>query len=100
MNDTDRLHFLAGEVSALRAFAMAVIQTHPNLPALQAEFERLRESQTALSNPVPVREEYFGPTTSDGRRSVQADGRVESEVATPTLVSNEEETDGGRAHGR
>lgn len=75
MNDIDRLHHLAGEVSALRAFAIAVIASHPDLPSLAAEFERLSENQLALSAGETVLDAYFEgqrATIDDLRDNVDA----------------------------
>lgn len=59
MNDSTRIHFLAGQVAALNAFAIALIKTHPDLEALQAEYATLTEKQVALSSPEPVSEAYL-----------------------------------------
>lgn len=59
MNDTERLHFLAGEVNGLRAAVFALIHTHPDHAALVGELERLSELTVSLSNPVAVTEDYL-----------------------------------------
>lgn len=56
MNDTERLHFLAGKVNGLRAAVFALIETHPDPTRLVQELERLSELSTRLSNPLPVTE--------------------------------------------
>jgi hypothetical protein len=48
MDDRSRLEYLAGQVAALNAFAMAVISTHSDLKALHATYARLVEDQIAL----------------------------------------------------
>jgi hypothetical protein len=63
METGEKIDFLAGEVSALRAFALAVINSHPNLRLLRDEFERLSELQIGLSVPSTVTEQYL-----DGQR--------------------------------
>ncbi len=50
-------------VAALRAFALGVISTTPELQRLSDEFHRLCEVQLALSTPAPGSEEYL-----DGQR--------------------------------
>lgn len=59
MDDRSRLEYLAGQVAALNAFAIAVIDTHSDVGALHAEYSRLVESQVALSAPEPVSEAYL-----------------------------------------
>jgi hypothetical protein len=78
MVDADRLHHLAGEVSALRAFAKAVIASHPDVTSLAAEFERLTENQIALS----VGETVFDPYL-EGQRATIDDlrGNVDAQLA-------------------
>lgn len=66
MADTDdkaRLEHLAGEVSALRAFAPAVIATHHEPHHLNEEFIRLSEHQIGLTTPADVSDAYV-----DGQR--------------------------------
>jgi hypothetical protein len=70
MNDTARIHYLAGEVSALQAFALAVIASHADLPRLAAEFERLSENQIAIATTETVQDAYL-----DGQRSIIEDLR-------------------------
>jgi hypothetical protein len=70
MNDTARIHYLAGEVSALRAFAVAMIASHQDLARLAAEFARLSENQIALSTGQTVHDTYL-----DGQRSTIDDLR-------------------------
>jgi hypothetical protein len=59
MSEASRLEYLAGQVAALNAFAIALINAHPDLAALQAEYGRLAENQVALSSPEPVSEAYL-----------------------------------------
>lgn len=59
MNDSEKLHHLAGEVNALMAFIAAVISTHPNIHALSEEFHRLSETQEAVSLPISVSEHFL-----------------------------------------
>jgi hypothetical protein len=70
MNDTARIHYLAGEASALRAFALAVINVHPDLARLAAEFERLNENEIARSTGETVHDAYL-----EGQRSTIDDLR-------------------------
>jgi hypothetical protein len=70
MNDTARIHYLAGEVSALHAFALAVIASHQDLPRLAAEFERLSENQIAIATTETVQDAYL-----DGQRTIIDDLR-------------------------
>jgi hypothetical protein len=70
MNDAARIHYLAGEASALRAFALAVIASHSDLARLATEFERLSENQIALSTGATVHDSYL-----DGQRSTMDDLR-------------------------
>jgi hypothetical protein len=61
---------LAGEASALRAFSLAVINVHPGLPPLAAEFERLSETQIGMATGQTVQDAYL-----DGQRSTIEDLR-------------------------
>ena len=71
MLESDRLEFLTGEVHGLRAVLMAILNTHPDPRALVQELDRLSALQTAISNPMPVTEQYIqGQTkTSDAFRA-------------------------------
>jgi hypothetical protein len=68
MNDAQRLEFLAGQVAALEAFALAVINAHPNVQLLHDDFSRLKMQQESSSLPVPVSEAYL-----DGQAAVAND---------------------------
>lgn len=70
MNDTARIHYLAGEASALRSFSLAVINVHPDLARLAAEFERLSETQIGIATGQSVQDAYL-----DGQRSTIEDLR-------------------------
>jgi cell pole-organizing protein PopZ len=59
MSEASRLEYLAGQVAALNAFAIALTDTHPDREALQSEYGRLAENQVALSSPEPVSEAYL-----------------------------------------
>jgi hypothetical protein len=71
MSESDRLELLSGEVNGLRTVLMALISSHPGPRALVQELDRLTEQQTAMSNPMPVAEEYIrGQTqTTDAFRA-------------------------------
>lgn len=59
MSEASRLEYLAGQVAALNAFAIAPIDTHPDREAPQSEYgRRLAENQVALSSAEPVSEAY------------------------------------------
>jgi hypothetical protein len=70
MNDTARIHYLAGEASALRAFCLAMINVHSDLARLAAEFERLSETQIGVATGQSVQDAYL-----DGQRSTIEDLR-------------------------
>jgi hypothetical protein len=71
MNESDKLESLSGEVNGLRTVLMALMSSHPDPRALVQELDRLTEQQTAISNPMPVTEEYIrGQTqTTDAFRA-------------------------------
>lgn len=57
--DTERMHALAGECSALRMFATAVIEAFPDKARLVFELARLSENQLANTEQLAVREEFL-----------------------------------------
>ncbi len=59
MSNDDKFEFLAGEVNALRAVLMALVATQPDHRALLQELDRLAEQQRAVSNPMPVTEQFI-----------------------------------------
>jgi len=59
MIDGDKLEFLTGEVHGLHTVLMAVLSTHPNPRALVQELDRLAALRSAMSNPMPVTEQYI-----------------------------------------
>jgi hypothetical protein len=71
MIESDKLEFLSGEVRGLGTVLMAILSTHPDPRALVRELDRLAALQTALSNPMPVTEQFMqGQTqTSDAFRA-------------------------------
>jgi hypothetical protein len=68
VTDSQRLEFLAGQVAALEAFTVALVNSHPNVALLHAEFTRLNELQASASLPTPVSEDYL-----DGRAATAND---------------------------
>lgn len=58
MSETDRLNYLAGQVSALRGFVEAVIKSHPDKPKLIEEYNQFKEKQLAMTIPTTM-PEYF-----------------------------------------
>lgn len=71
MIESDKLEFLSGEVNGLRTVLMSLMSTHPDPRALVQELDRLTVQQTAVSNPMPVTEQYIrGETqTTDAFRA-------------------------------
>jgi hypothetical protein len=59
MIESDKLEFLSGEVNGLRTVLMALMSSHPEPRALVQELDRLTVQQTAVSNPMPVTEQYI-----------------------------------------
>jgi hypothetical protein len=59
MIESDKLEFLSGEVRGLGTVLMAILSTHPDPRALVRELDRLAALQTALSNPMPVTEQFM-----------------------------------------
>lgn len=59
MIESEKLEFLAGEVRGLGTVLMAILSTHPDPRALVRELDRLAALQTALSNPMPVTEQFM-----------------------------------------
>jgi hypothetical protein len=59
MIESDKLEFLSGEVRGLSTVLMAILSTHPDPRALVRELDRLAALQTALSNPMPVTEQFM-----------------------------------------
>ena len=59
MTDKERIEFLAGEVNALRAFCLAVVNTHPEPATLGDQFHRLSEMAIGISGGSAVSEEYM-----------------------------------------
>jgi hypothetical protein len=59
MNDSDRLHYLAGQISALTAFAAALIKTHPWSDGLCAAFQESEERTIAVAAPTKARDAYL-----------------------------------------
>jgi hypothetical protein len=55
----DQFYFLAGEVNALHAIVLALVNTHPDPARLGAELESLVELQIALTTPIPLSEKYL-----------------------------------------
>lgn len=54
-----RTEAAGGELNALRAFALALINTHPDITKLLEEFVRLEEVAIALGNGSSVSEQYL-----------------------------------------
>lgn len=55
----EHVHYLAGQVNALEAFALALINTHPDLARLSREFHRISETQAAISLPRVWADEFL-----------------------------------------
>jgi hypothetical protein len=56
--DSEKINYLAGEISAFRAFALALINSHPDVQHLADEFLRLSEAAIGISGGTPVSEQY------------------------------------------
>lgn len=56
---SEQLYYVAGQVSALHAILMAVVNTHPDPARLGKELEELVQVQLALTTPIPLSETFF-----------------------------------------
>ena len=68
MTDKDRIDYLGGQVAALEAFALAVINSHPDIQLLNNEITRLNVVQESNSLPTQVSEAYL-----DGQAAIAGD---------------------------
>ena len=59
MTDSEKIDYLSGQLSGLRAVVYSLIETHPSPLRLQAVFERKLQVVLAASIPTRVTEVYL-----------------------------------------